>query len=218
VPGFTLSLSFLLELIPMQRGCLIALVIVIVLGLILGMTAMSSYNGLVSGQEQITAKAAGIDSMYKRRYDLIPQLVSTVKGAADYESSTLQAVVDARASVGRMQLSSDVASDPDAMAAYMKAQDGLSSAIGRLFAVSEAYPQLRATEGFLALQDQIEGSENRIAVARGDFIEAVRLYNTKRRSFPANIMAQLLSFEEAPTLTSEPAVREVPVISFDDEG
>lgn len=202
----------------MQRGCLIALIVTIVLALIVGMTAMSGYNGLVSGQETITAKAAGIDSMYKRRYDLIPQLVSTVKGAADYESETLQAVVDARASVGRMQLPAELASDPDGLAAYMKAQDGLSSALGRLFAVSESYPQLRATENFLSLQDQIEGTENRIAVARGDFIEAVRSYNTQRRRFPSNIMAQLFGFEAAPTLSAEPAVRDVPVISFDDDG
>ena len=202
----------------MQRGCLIALVIVIGLALVLGVTAMSGYNGLVSGQELITARTAGIDSMYKRRYDLIPQLVSTVKGAADYESGTLQAVVEARASVGRMQLPAELASDPDALAAYMKAQDGLSSALGRLFAVSESYPQLRATEAFLSLQDQIEGTENRIAVARGDFIEAVRGYNTHRRRFPSNIMAQLFGFEEAPTLTAEAAVRDVPAINFNDDG
>jgi len=202
----------------MQRGCLIALGILILLALILGATAMSGYNGLVSGQELITARTANIDSMYKRRYDLIPQLVSTVKGAADYESSTLQEVVDARASVGRMQLPAELASDPDALAAYMKAQDGLSSALGRLFAVSESYPQLRATEAFLSLQDQIEGTENRIAVARGDFIEAVRSYNTHRRRFPSNIMAGLFGFEEAPTLTAEAAVRDVPAINFDDDG
>jgi LemA protein len=201
----------------MDRGCLISLITGVVLVLIVGATAMSGYNGLVSDQEMITATTAGIDSMYKRRYDLIPQLVATVKGAADYESGTLQAVVDARASVGQIKMPSELAADPDGLAAYMKAQDGLSSALGRLFAVSESYPQLRATENFLSLQDQIEGTENRIAVARGDFIKAVLKYNTRRRKFPSNLIAGMFEFEPSPTLSADPLVREAPAISFDDD-
>ena len=202
----------------MNRGCLIGLLIVLGLLLVLGLTAMGKYNGLVTGEEAVTARWSEIDNMYKRRFDLIPQLVETVKGAADYERGTLEAVIEARASVGRVQLPAELPTDPDALAAYMQAQQGLSGALGRLFALSESYPALRATESFLGLQDQIEGSENRITVARSDFIEAVRVYNTSLRKFPGNLLAGAFGFEKAAVLPADEAEREAPAIDFGNDG
>src|SRR5262249_54289360 len=153
--------------------------------------------------EKTTAAWSEIDNQYKRRYDLIPNLVETVKGAADFEKSTLTAVVEARAAVGRVQMPDKLPTDPAQLDAYIKAQQGLSGALGRLFAVAENYPQLKATQNFLSLQDQIEGTENRIAVARRDYIDAVRVYNTSIRAFPGNLIAGLFNFEPAATLQVE---------------
>lgn len=202
----------------MQKGCLIVVLLVVGLLAFLGITAMSSYNGLVTRQERIQASASQIDNQYQRRFDLVPQLVETVKGVAGFEQSTLMEVTEARASVGRMTLPADVLKDGDSVNKYMAAQGQLGSALGRLFAVSEAYPQLRATDSFRDLQAQLEGTENRIAVARADFIEAVRQYNTGRRTFPANLLAATFNFEEAEVLEGDPAAREVPVIDFSNDG
>lgn len=203
----------------MQRGCLIALLIVGVLVLVLGLGTVSSYNGMVTKQEGIEAAVAQIDNYCQRRYDLVPQLVGTVQGVADYEQETLQQVVEARAAVGRVQLPADVIKDPQAMEAYLAAQSQLGASLGRLFAVSESYPQLRATEGFLSLQDQLEGSENRIATARSDYIEAVQAYNTSLRRFPASLIATVAGFERAETFQAEGEVRQAPTIDFSkDEG
>jgi len=201
----------------MDRGRQMSLIVAIALILIVGATAMFSHIDLVSDQELITARKAGIESMYRLRYELTSQLVATVKDAADYETGTLRALVDARAKVGQLQLPVELAPDLDALADYMAAEDGLSSAVGRLFAMSESYPQLRATESFLSLQDQIEGNENHIALAWGDYIEAIRIYNGRRRRFPSKYMADLFEFEEATTLSVDSRVREMPSISLDDE-
>jgi len=198
----------------MKRFLVVLLLVVVVGGGLLGLLFMGKYNGLVSGQETVSARWGEVDNMYKRRFDLIQQLVDTVRGAADFERNTLEAVIQARASVGQVQLPAEMPTDPEALAAYMQAQQGLSGALGRLFALSENYPQLRATESFLSLQDQIEGSENRITVARSDFIEAVRLYNTSLRTFPSNLLAGLFGFEKAATLPAEPATHNAPVIDF----
>lgn len=202
----------------MQRGCLISIVVIVALLLLLGFGSVGTYNGLVTSQERISPCMAQVDNQYKRRYDLIPQLVETVKGAADFEQTTLQEVIDARASVGRVSLPEKLPEDPAALQAYLDAQSRLGSALGRLFAVSEAYPQLRATESFRDLQAQIEGTENRIAVARHDFIEAVRAYNTARRRFPGNLFASAFGFDEAAMAEPEPEVRETPVIDFGNDG
>lgn len=200
----------------MQKGCLVSLLLAVGLLLFAGLFGVSTYNGMVSKQERIEASAAQIDNVCQRRADLIPNLVATVQGAADFEQETLSQVTEARAAVARTQLPADVVGDPEAMQAYLAAQDQLGSALGRLFAVSESYPQLRATESFLSLQDQLEGSENRIATARNDYIEAVEAYNGSLRRFPGNLIAGAAGFERAATFEAEPEAREVPTVDFGD--
>jgi LemA protein len=197
------------------RAGILALIIVVVLVLIVGGSVVGTYNKLVTGQEKIEAAWSEIDNQYKRRYDLIPQLVSTVKGAADFEKSTLEAVTEARASVGRAQLPSGLPTDPAQMQAYAEAQQTLGSALARLMVVVERYPDIKANQNFLSLQDQLEGTENRIAVARRDYIDAVRVYNTAIRRFPANILAGMFGFEKQPQLEIEPESRETPQVEFD---
>ncbi len=197
-----------------NKGCLIAVGAVVLLVLIIGFSMVGRSNGLVARQEGVEARWSEIDNQYKRRFDLVPQLVATVKGAADFEQSTLQAVTEARASVGRVQLPSNLPTDPAKLQAYMAAQQGLGAALGRLFAVSEAYPQLKATQNFLSLQDQLEGTENRIAVARRDYIDAVRDYNTTRRRFPTNFIAGSFGFEKVVQIEAQEEERQVPQVDF----
>jgi LemA protein len=197
------------------KGCIIAAVAIVAVILIAGLIFMGKYNALVALEEKTEAAWSEIDNQYKRRFDLVPQLVSTVKGAADFEKSTLDEVTEARASVGRVQLPPGLPTDPAALNAYMQAQQGLGAALGRLFAVSEAYPQLRATQNFLSLQDQLEGTENRIATARRDYIEAVRVYNTTVRRFPTNFIAGMFGFEKLPQLQIEEGERATPDVNFD---
>jgi LemA protein len=198
-----------------KAGCLIAIAVVVVIVLIAGGSAVGKYNQLVTSQERIEAAWSEIDNQYKRRYDLIPQLVNTVQGAADFEKSTLEAVTEARASVGRAQLPSGLPTDPAQIQAYTQAQQSLGAALSRLMVVVERYPDIKANQNFLSLQDQLEGTENRIAVARRDYIDAVRIYNTARRRFPANIIAGMFGFEKQPQLELPEESRETPKVEFD---
>lgn len=141
-------------------------------------------NNIPTYEEQAKAAWSNVLNQYQRRADLVPNLVATVKGAADFEKSTLEAVVEARAKVGTMQLPADILTNPQAMQQFQANQTGLTSALSRLMVVSEQYPNLKANENFQTLQAQLEGTENRIAVARRDFIEAVRVYNTELRTIP----------------------------------
>ena len=200
-----------------RTGLLVAIGVILVIVLIIGGSAIGRYNQLVSSQEKIEAAWSEIDNQYKRRFDLIPQLVNTVKGAADFEKSTLEAVVEARASVGRAQLPAGAPTDPAQLQAYAQAQQGLGAALGRLMVVVERYPDIKANQNFLALQDQLEGTENRIAVARRDYIDAVLVYNTTRRRFPASIIAGMFGFEKQPQLELEPESRETPKVEFNFE-
>ena len=197
------------------KGGLVATVVIVILALIIIATAVGTYNSLVTSQEKIEAAWSEIDNQYKRRFDLIPSLVNTVKGAADFEKSTLEEVTKARASVGRTQLPPGLPNDPAQLQEYLQAQQSLGSALGRLMVVVERYPELKANQNFLTLQDQLEGTENRIAVARRDYIEAVRIYNTARRRFPASIIAGMFGFEKQEQLELEPEVRETPKVEFD---
>lgn len=172
------------------------------------------YNILVNLQEKTEASWSEIDNQYKRRFDLIPQLVATVTGAADFEKSTLEAVTEARASVGRAQLPPGLPTDPAQLQSYIQAQQGLGSALGRMFVVVERYPELKSNQNFLALQDQLEGTENRIAVARRDYIDAVRGFNTYVRSFPTNLVAGMYGFEKLPQMQFDEAERETPKVEF----
>jgi LemA protein len=207
---------------PRQRGsakigCLAAAGAALLVVLIVAMMSVGRYNNLVTAQETIDAAWSEIDNQYKRRFDLIPQLVKTVQGAADFEKSTLTAVTEARASVGRAQLPAGVPTDPAQLQAYMQAQQGLGSALARLMVVVERYPDIKANQNFLSLQDQLEGTENRIAVARRDYIEAVRVYNTTRRRFPANFIAGMFGFDKQAQLEFDAAERETPQVDFDFE-
>ncbi len=200
------------------KGCLVAGgigAVVLLILLAFGGAGCSKYNGMVGGRENVAGKWAEIDNQYKRRTDLIPSLVETVKGAADFEKSTLEAVVEARASVGRAQLPSDVPTDPEKLQAYIQAQQSLSGALSRLLVVAENYPQLKANQNFLSLQDQLEGTENRIATARRDYIEAVRMYNTSIQTFPANVIAGMFGFTKAAQIEATPEERAVPKVQFD---
>ncbi len=196
-------------------GCLIAGGAVLLVALIVVFVFVGRYNSLVTLQEKTEATWSEIDNQYKRRFDLIPQLVATVKGAADFEKSTLEAVTEARASVGRAQLPAGLPSDPAQLQSYLQAQQGLGAALGRLFVVVERYPELKANQNFLSLQDQLEGTENRIAVARRDYIDSVRGFNTYVRKFPANLIAGMYGFEKLPQMQFDEAERETPQVEFD---
>lgn len=164
-------------------------VIVTVLGL---PVSGCGINTIPTYDEQAKAKWSDVQNQYQRRADLVPNLVETVKGYAQQERSVLEAVTNARARATSVQVSADTIRDPEAFKKFQEAQAQLSGALGRLLAISENYPDLKSNQNFLALQSQLEGTENRIAVARRDYIEAVRLYNTELRTFPGVIWASTL--------------------------
>src|SRR6202049_1593571 len=156
----------------------------------LGLTVSGcGYNNIPTYEEQAKAKWADVQNNYQRRADLIPNLVSTVQGYAKQEKEVLTAVVEARAKATQVKIDVSQLTDPDKLKQFQDAQNQLSGALGRLLAVSENYPDLKSNQNFLALQSQLEGTENRIAVARHDYIEAVRLYNTELRTFPGALWA-----------------------------
>jgi LemA protein len=196
------------------KGCVVAIAIVAALALLFVMIGVGGYNSLVKGQEDTKQKWANVENYYKRRFELIPNLVETVKGAANFEQSTITQVTEARASVGRAQLPADLPTDQAKLDAYIKAQAALGSALSRLMVVAENYPQLKATENFKDLQSQLEGTENRIAVAREDFTVAVKNYNTSVRSFPKNILAGIFNFQPLPQFTTPAEEQAVPKVNF----
>jgi LemA protein len=197
-----------------SRGCLIALVAVLLPVLLIGGCAASQYNGIVSKREAVDARWSDLDGSYKRRADLIPQLVAVVKGAANFEQETLIAVQEARNKATSIQVDASNLDDTAKLEAYLEAQQEVGSALSRLLVTVEAYPELRATENFKDLQVQLEGTENRIAVARHDYIEAVQAFNTAVRRFPGNVLAGMFGFERLPQFEIEEADREVPVVDF----
>ncbi len=163
------------------------------------------YNALQTQDEQIKAAWSEVLNQYQRRADLIPNLVSTVQGYASHEKEVLTAVTQARAQVGSVQASPATLNDPEALARFQRAQNELHGALTRLLAVSENYPQLKADANFRDLQAQLEGTENRITVARNRYIAAVQSYNTTVRSFPTNLTAKMFSFEVKPNFTVDNA-------------
>lgn len=172
----------------MKRGTIILMAVVGVLA-IGGLSSVSSYNGLVTLDQAVSAQWAQVENVYQRRADLVPNLVETVKGAANFEKSTMTQVTEARAQVGKLTVGKDVLADPQAFQRFQQAQGQLSSALSRLLVVSERYPDLKATQNFRDLQVQLEGTENRIAVERQRFNETAQAFNTKRNSFPTMILA-----------------------------
>jgi LemA protein len=182
---------------------------------IVAITSLSScsYNSMVQMDENVKAKWGAVESQYQRRADLIPNLVNTVKGVANFEKSTLVDVTEARAKATAITVDPTKLT-PETIQKYQAAQGQLSTALGRLLVASERYPELKANENFTALQVQLEGTENRINVARLDFNNAVQEYNSKIRSFPANITAKMFGFTEKGYFQAEPGANKVPTVQF----
>jgi len=174
-------------------------------------------NNVPTYDEEVKAAWSQVLNQYKRRTDLIPNLVSTVKGFASHEKEVLTDVVEARSKVSQMNISPETLNNPDAFKAFEQNQAALSSALSRLMVVVERYPQLKSDKNFLALQSQLEGTENRIAVARKDYIEAVKKYNTELRTIPGRWIASILypDAEVKPTFSIAEAEQQVPKVSFD---
>jgi LemA protein len=196
----------------MKKGLLAIVAVVIV---ILGVWGVSGYNGLVGLDQDVSAQWAQVESQYQRRADLIPNLVETVKGAANFEKETYTAVAEARSRAGQVTIGSNVVNDPEAFKKFQQAQDGLSSALSRLMVVAEKYPDLKATQAFRDLQAQLEGTENRIAVERQRFNDKAREFNSKRSSFPTVLIAGLSSrFKEKQYFTAQAGSETAPKVKF----
>lgn len=189
---------------------------VLVLACLLAVGASGcGYNRILGADEDVKAAWAEVQNQYQRRMDLIPNLVNVVKGAADFERETLQAVIEARAQATQVKLDAGVLDDPDAFAKMQAAQGALGSALSRLLVTVERYPQLTATESFRTLQAQLEGTENRIAVARKRFVESVSAYNKLVRQFPTNLTARfLLGVDVRPTFTAAEGAGQAPQVEF----
>ena len=190
----------------------VTLIVVAVL-LLFGFYGCSTYNGLVGKDETVKGKWAAVQTQYQRRGDLIPNLVNTVQGAANFEKSTLTAVIEARSKASSIQLSADQLT-PENIQKFQAAQSQLSGSLSRLLAVAESYPALKANENFRDLQAQLEGTENRIAVARNDFNEVVQGYNQSVRTFPASIFAGILGFAQKGYFEASQASQSAPAVKF----
>src|SRR6202165_5692009 len=196
-------------------GCGGVLVIIAFFAVVAGLGLMGSYNRLVKLQQSVDQSWAQVQNVYQRRADLIPNLVNTVSGAANFEKSTLIAVTNARASVGRVQLDPNKApADAAQLEQFQAAQGQLSNALSRLLVVSERYPELRANQNFLGLQAQLEGTENRISVERNKFNEAVQSYNTAVMTFPTKLFAGMFGFSPRPFFNAQPGAERPPPVQF----
>ncbi len=175
--------------------------------------AIGGYNGLVGTQEKLNKSWANVENQYQRRADLIPNLVETVKGYASHESETFEAVVNARSKATQVNVDPENLT-PEKLQEFQAAQGELSSALGRLLMLREAYPDLKANQNFLELQSQLEGTENRIAESRRLFNEEVQVYNTAVRKFPKNILANIFGFDRKPTFEAEAGAERAPEVRF----
>jgi LemA protein len=201
----------------MKRPLVIALSVVAALILIvlaLVQYGISTYNRIVSADEGVKSGWSQVENQYQRRFDLIPNLVETVKGFAKQEREVLEGVTNARSRVGQMTVTPEVLNDPQAFAKFQQAQDGLSSALSRLLVVTENYPTLRSNENFMTLQQQLEGTENRISVERRRFNETVQSYNTMIRRFPASFIASMSGFKEKAYFSSVAGSDQAPKVNF----
>lgn len=189
---------------------IVVLIIVVVLGMWMG----STYNKLVKAEEKVNSAWAQVENVYQRRADLIPNLVNTVKGAADFEQSTLTSVIEARAAATQVKISPENLT-AESLTQFEQAQGQVSSALGRLMVTVERYPDLKATQNFQELQAQLEGTENRISVERKNFNEVVQVYNTRLRRFPTNLMAGMFGFEKKPYFSAQPGAETAPEVNFD---
>src|SRR5437660_10024426 len=196
-------------------GCGVVIAIVLFVVVVAAISIAGTYNRLVRLQQTVDQSWAQVQNVYQRRADLIPNLVNTVSGAANFEKSTLTEVTNARASVGRVQLDPNKApTDAAQLEQFQTAQGQLSNALSRLLVVVERYPELRANQNFLTLQPQLEGTENRISVERGNFNSAVQNYNVAVRSFPTNLVAGMLGFAPRPFFTAQTGAERAPAVQF----
>lgn len=191
----------------------ITLLVIVGLLVILGWSGCNGYNGLVKQDETVSNAWNKVQSDYQRRADLIPNLVNTVKGEANFEQTTLQNVIAARASATQMKVDAKDLT-PEKLQQFQATQGQLSQALGRLLVVSENYPNLRANDAFRGLQAQLEGTENRIKVSRNDFNDAVQAYNTKVRSFPMNILSGMFGFKVKEGFKAEAGAEKAPEVKF----
>lgn len=194
---------------------LVVLIIFVVCAGALFSCYKNTYNSLVYMEENVSGQWAEVQNQYQRRMDLIPNLVSTVKGYASHESEVFKQVSDARSKAGgQINISDEVLSNPEAFERYQQVQDQLGSSLQRLLMVTENYPELKADQNFLALQDQLEGTENRITVARGRYNDAAKQYNSKIRSFPTNIIANMSGFEKKIYFSASAEAQSAPKVEF----
>jgi LemA protein len=198
-----------------MKTFLIALGVLAAVALAVVLYLVGSYNGLVNRSQAVDAQWAQVQNVYQRRADLVPNLVATVSGAANFEKSTLTEVTDARASVGRVQINPGSAPTGAQLADFDKAQGQLTSALSRLLVVAENYPTLKATANFQELQAQLEGTENRISVERGRFNDLARDYNASIKRVPAVFYAGLFGFKEKAYFTATPGAEKPPQVQFD---
>jgi len=201
----------------MKKGWLIGLgcLGIIIVGVVLLLTTVwGTYNSIILEQQNVETKWSQVENVYQRRADLVPNLVATVKGYAEHESSVFESVAASRAQVGSIQMTPEMLNDPAALQKFQQAQTGLSSALSRLLAVVEQYPNLKADQTFLSLQSQLEGTENRITVERMRFNEAAQSYNSKILQFPANIIAKFFNFQKKAYFESAPGSEKAPAVDF----
>jgi LemA protein len=194
-------------------GCVIGIVLAAIL---VGVWAMGQYNGLVGAEQEVAKAWSQVESVYQRRADLIPNLVETVKGAANFEQETLTQVIEARAKATQTTIGADVLNDPAKFAQFQQAQDQLSGALSRLMVVVERYPELKSVANFTDLMHQLEGTENRITVERQRFNEVAQTYNTMLKSVPRAWFVKLLGwhFQEKPYFQAQPGAAEAPKVQF----
>ncbi len=197
----------------MSRKGWLTIIIIAVFGLIIYSSVKNTYNRMVTLDEQVEEQWSNVENVYQRRMDLIPNLVNTVKGYADFEQETLTQVIEARAKATSVNINPENL-DPQALQQFQQAQSGLSSALSRLMVVVERYPQLKANQNFLELQAQLEGTENRIAVERRKFNQVSRAYNTYIRQFPRTMYASIFNFERKPYFEADEGAEEVPEVQF----
>ena len=192
-----------------NKGLIITIVVIVLVAL----WGILSYNGLVEMDEKVSNQWANVETQYQRRSDLIPNLVNTVKGYAKHESQTLEAVMAARSQATQVKIDPSNCT-PQQLAAYQKAQGDVTTALGKLLAITENYPDLKANQNFLELQSQLEGTENRINVARKDFNDTAKKYNTSLRRFPRNIVASMFGFEKRNYFEAEAGAEKAPKVEF----
>ena len=192
-----------------NKGLIITIVVIVLVAL----WGILSYNGLVGMDENVSNQWANVETQYQRRSDLIPNLVNTVKGYAKHESQTLEAVMAARSQATQVKIDPSNCT-PQQLAAYQKAQGDVTTALGKLLAITENYPDLKANQNLLELQSQLEGTENRINVARKDFNDSAKEYNTSLRRFPRNIIASMFGFEKRNYFEAEAGAEKAPKVEF----